>query len=119
MLKEKIENYLLSLTSDEIIPIHNRYCGYDKRMYDYVYFMEDLPILVSTKGKDALTLLKEMKYVKSSDRYLRFDGYGNVVSFDNWFDVFSVNDIVEYIVKNDCDLGNINIADILEKEVAY
>lgn len=115
MLKKQIITYLESLTSDEIIPIHNRYCEYNNQMDDYVYYMEDLPELIKTEGKNAREILSELKNINSNDRYLRINGLGFIESFNDWFDVFSVWDIAEYVVRTLSDLDNLNIEAIIDE----
>ena len=101
---------------DELIEIHNAYCEKVNYTDDMIYSMSMLNEFYY--GKDPLDIILDAYNgaFNPNDNWFRWNGYGNLEStdrpIDNWIDI---DEIADYIVENDEDLGNKDIRDLLDE----
>lgn len=89
------------MTTDEFIHFYNAYLDENHYQEDKIYFLEDIDeILGDIKPSEVLQLFANGIY-NSSDDYFRFDGYGNIVTMDEFdvLDHIDVNNITEYLLE--------------------
>ena len=113
---EKIREYLSGLSTSELVAIHNEYCDRAKYPDDTVYSMNDFDEIM--EGFKPWEVARAAFYgdFRPCDDYFRFNGYGNLVSFDWWEDENSGIDldaIAAHIDETENDFGNDEICEIL------
>ena len=89
------------MTTNEFIHFYNAYLDENHYQEDKIYFLEDIDeILGDIKPSEVLQLFANGIY-NSSDDYFRFDGYGNIVTMDEFdvLDHIDVNNITEYLLE--------------------
>lgn len=89
------------MTTNESIHSYNAYLDENRYQEDKIYFLEDIDeILGDIKPSEMLQLFANGIY-NSSDDYFRFDGYGNIITMDEFdvLDHIDVNNITEYLLK--------------------
>ena len=98
----------------------NQYCSDSGRTDDEImnFDYEDADELIMMFGGSAESLLRAMFYgdVRFSDGFCRVDGYGNMETFDNINDFAYWDELVDYVVDNDYDLGEEWIREILDEQ---
>lgn len=98
----------------------NQYCSDSGRTDDEImnFDYEDADELIMMFGGSAESLLRAMFYgdVRFSDGFCRVDGYGNMETFDNIDDFAYWDELVDYVVDNDYDLGEEWIREILDEQ---
>ena len=117
MLNKKIQitEILKSMDEKELLALYNRYC---ERMSDWdglIYKMTEFNDMMD--GYNPLRLADSICYGKFSvwHTYFKFNGRGNLESFDNLDGVIDIDDLVDYIINNDESFGNAEIQSILER----
>lgn len=115
---EKIMDLLREECPEEIMWFHNTYC--ERNHYDnYIYSMRDVEEML--EGCSLRRVLRKVahKDFNIRDRFFQITATSlRFVSFDDINDGDQVyfDDIVQYIIDNDDDLGDVCIRDILEEE---
>ena len=114
--REEVLEMLRDMDNWELIGVHNQYC--DKASYadDMIYDMSMLNEFYY--DKDPLDILRDAYNgaFNPNDDWFRWNGYGNLEStdrpVDDWIDI---DEIADYIVENDEDLGSKDIRDLLDE----
>ena len=114
---EKIMDLLNEEAPEEIMWLHNAYC--ERNHYDdYIYLMDDAEEML--EGCSLRRVLRKVahKDFNIRDRFFRVTTTLRFESFDDIEDGDQVyfDDIAQYIVDNDDDLGDVCIREILEEE---
>lgn len=112
----KIREYLSGLLTSELVVIHNEYCDRAEYPDDTVYSMNDFDEIMS--GSEPWEVARSCFYgdFRPCDDYFRFNGYGNLVSFDWWEDDNSgidVDAIAHYADDNEEDFDDDGLSEIL------
>lgn len=116
--EEKIIDFLTEVEIEELLTIHNEYCG-TVSSENYIMYMEEFDDYMEgfTPLDIALTIFNGD--FNPNDDYFTFNGYANLVSIhesdlqDYYIYVF---DIARHCTENDDDLGNETIREILDEE---
>lgn len=118
-MKEKIREYIESLTNEEKRNLWNEYCNDSNRTDDWIYDMLEFDDINEGKTPSDIALSICYGDFRATDNYFWFDGYGNFESSD-WIDdnscPFCIDELIDYIIENDNDLYDDNIREILEEE---
>lgn len=113
---EKIMDLLKEEGPETLMWLHNTYC--DRNHYDdYIYAMNDVEEML--EGCSLRRVLRKVahKDFNMRDRFFQIEDIaGKFVSFDDIGDQMYFDDIVQYIIDNDDDLGDVCIREILEEE---
>ena len=111
--REEVLEMLRDMDNWELIGIHNEYCGKVNYVDDRIYAMDELNEWYS--DKDPLDILRDAYNgaFNPNDDWFRWNGYGNLESTDRPEDWMDLDDIADYIVENDEDLGSKDIRDLL------
>lgn len=116
-MEEKIKSIIEEMDDDDKIALWNGSCyecGYDG---DEIYSMDEFDEIM--EGYSPLDIVQKTYYGKNfepSDAYFCFDGYANLVSFDDVDDEgspFYIDDLVDRIVRDENAFGNDEIAAVL------
>lgn len=117
---EKIKAAIEEMNTAEVIDLHNRYCDENNDPDDTIYSMEDFDELMS--GQKPWEIARATYFGKRfnpCDDWFRFNGYGNLESFDFAPGCNSgvyPSDIADYIDRSDDALDNDTIQDILDED---
>jgi hypothetical protein len=113
-LRAEIESYISNLSDGDKIWLWNNYCD-ETNSIDYnVYSMDDLDeILADMKPWDAIRAAFYGDF-NPNHNYWRFNGYGNLESFDYADDYVDVDEMVDYIIE-DNDLDDDRIRALLDE----
>lgn len=114
--KELITTALENMDTIDLISVHNEYLdnvnGYDDRIYSMDEFNEQF------EGMDAERIANCVhfgEYIPHAE-YFKFDGYGNIQSL-YYYQVTEhiyIDEIADYILKNNDDLYNADIRSALD-----
>ena len=117
----RIEKALEEMFPEDLLMLHNEYCEANNCVDDYVYFMDDFDEIMG--GMKPWEIARATFYgnrFNPCDDYFYFNAYGNLESLqyadDANGEVIFTGDIAEYITRTGDDLGNDEIAEILEEE---
>lgn len=114
---EKIREAIDEMHGAEIVDLHNEYCDAANYPDDHIYSMEDFDEIMS--GMTPWEIVRAAYYSGKfcpARGWFWFNGYGNLESDDFVPDIIDMDAIAKYIDENDDDLGNSDIADILEAD---
>lgn len=115
MLEERLTNYIEGMTISEQFSIFREYCeciGYYDDCPEYTENIDDYYY-----GMKPTEIIRRYGDVNLDWDYYYIDGYGDACEWDGIETNSSIEEVVDYIINNDNDLGNADIRDILEEEV--
>lgn len=115
---EKIKAALDEMSTAELIGIHNEYCYAADYLDDHIYSMDEFDDIMSGQSPWEIARCAYYGDFCPAHDYFWFNGYANLCSADFEPDIISTEDIAQYIDDNDDDLGNDDIAEILEGDEA-
>lgn len=117
--REEVLEMLRDMDDYELVAIHNGYCNEANYVDDKIYSMSEFDELYyCMDGKSPLDVIRDAfnGSFNPNDDWFRWNGYGNLEStdrpIDDWVDI---DDIADYIVENDEDLGDKDIRDLLDE----
>lgn len=104
---EAITEWLENLSDSELIEVHNEYCR--KNSYEDEIYSNDEDFFNTFFSNDVLKAVQATNYgsYKYTDKYVQFNGQGNLNSSNSAEDLVSISDIARAI----CD-GNFEPDDI-------
>lgn len=130
MKKERILEVVKGMEDGDIINLWNEYCSdanrYDDEIMD-AYTMEEW-----SKNEEVTNVLNRF-YFGSDDglegtsanpnrNYFKFDGYGNIISFDYIYNSYTeefsyifIDELIDHIIENENAFGVDEIEEILEE----
>lgn len=118
-MEERIKEIIEEMSTYGAITLWNGYCDLANRMDDRIYYMDDFNKTMN--GREPLDIAKTCYFgvFNPIHELFWFDGYANLESGD-WIDgersPFYIDELVDYIIENEEDFGNDNIAEVLEGE---
>ena len=118
-MEERIKEIIEEMSTEDKIALWNEYCDSANRTDDWIYSMEEFDEQCS--GMTPTEIAQSILYgdFRINDNYFWFNGYANLES-DNWIEgeksPFYIDELVDYIVENEEDFGNDDIAEVLEGE---
>lgn len=115
---EKIKEFLEELGTADIIMLHNQYCEESNNMDDYIYNMEEFDEIMQgmTPWEVARACFYGHEFCPAHD-YFRFNGYANLESFDyapGGNSGVYISDLAEFIDREENDLDNDDLLEILD-----
>lgn len=102
----------------EIVTLHNNLCEKEDRMDDMVFLMDEFDEEMEAANPWEVARACFYGDFRPYDTFFRFNGYGNIVSFDyisSDDSGISLIDIAKYVVEHDDPLDNEEILNILEE----
>ncbi len=99
-----ITDYLNSLDGSETVAIHNQYCQSINDGDNEIYTNDEefFEVFFSNKVMEAVRATSYGEYNFQHD-YVKFNGYGNLITFDNPSDEVSLSEIAERILEHPQD----------------
>ena len=119
MKEKRIKEIIENMSEEDKISLWNNYCSNASTSEYWIYQMEEFDEIMS--GREPLDIARTCYFggFNPTHEYFWFNGYGNLES-DNWIDgeksPFYIDELVEYIVENEENFGNDEIAEVLEGE---
>ena len=108
-LYDELYSIIDNMDSSELTYTWNTYCDEADYADDYLYSMEDIDeILDGQKPWDILRMAFYGNF-NPTDKYFRFDGYGNLASYNYLTGVIEIDDMIDHIIERDSDLGSDDI----------
>lgn len=118
-MEERIKEIIEEMSTEEKIELWDNYCNADNRYDDWIYFMEEFDGIMEGKNPWEITRACYFGDFNPTHEYFWFNAYGNLESED-WIDgeksPFDIDELVYYIIENEEDFGNGDIAEALEGE---
>lgn len=132
MKKTNLINLFKEMNESDLISVWNEYCRevnlYDDEIMD-AYELEEWV----NNSSDAMNILNRFYFGSDEERegtsanpnrnYFAFNGYGNIISFDYIYNQYSdkfyyidVDDLADYIIKNENAFYNDDIQIFLDEE---
>lgn len=130
-MEKKIREIITALDDSEIITLWNEYCYASNRYDDEIFDDYQLEEMINNSNEGGLYWVNRFFFgsddystegsANPNRSYFRFDGYGNIESFDyvynNYTDTFNhvyEDELIDYMIENSESFGNDEIAEILE-----
>lgn len=104
-VKDKEDEILEDLHSKEKLDYYNRYCDYNNDFNSIIYPNDD-NFLKTVFNSDVVALAKAITYgdYKYNDKYVKFNGYGNLQSYNGLQaaleDNFEDSEIMDFILED-------------------
>ena len=112
-MRDEVLEMLRDMNDNDLVAVHNEYCGKVRYDDDRIYYMEELDELMY--GMKPMDILREARDVNTNDDWIRWNGYGNLESTDCPEDWMELDEIADYIVENDDALRNDDIRDLMDE----
>lgn len=118
-MEERIKEIIEEMSTEDKVELWNEYCDSEYRFDDRIYSMEEFNEIMS--GREPLDIAMTCYFgdFDPTHKYFWFNGYANLESaygIDGEKSPFYIDDLVDYIVENEEDFGNDDIAEVLEGE---
>ena len=104
------------MSTAELVNVHNAYCDAANYMDDYIYSMDEFDEIMGNQSPWEIARCAFYGDFCPAHDYFWFNGYANLCSADYQPEIINTEDIAEYIDKNDDDLGDADLAEILDGE---
>lgn len=114
--KQAIIDIINNMSDDEMVCIWNNYLDETNYSDNRIYSVDEIDeILCDTKPWEILRMGFYGDY-RPCDAFFKFDGYGNLKSFDYPSDEIYADEIAEYCIDKDEDFDSDEIREILDEE---
>ena len=114
--KQKLVDYINGTDIEEKIALHNTYCAAANYMDDYIYTMDELEEILEGVDKWQLVRMVQFGDFDFTKEFWGFNGYGNLVSYNEWELPIYASDIASYVLLREDSLGNDEIQEMLDEE---
>ena len=114
--KQKIVEYIDSMSVDKKIALHNTYCDAANCVDDFIYTMDEMEEILEGVDKWELVRMVQFGEFDCTKDFWGFNGYGNLDSYNAWELPIYAEDIADYILLKEDSLGNDEIQKILDEE---
>lgn len=122
MTREELRDELINLLAEDelgesdLLDVYNTYCGEINDYDSTIYYNDEDELEMVFNGQSSYYVLCRAFYgeYKLGDYFFKFDGYGNLYSFNRLSDVIDAEMIADWILDNDTDLGNSEIRELLD-----
>jgi len=107
-----IVEYLENLSDDELKYVHNQYCQHNSYSDDEIYDNDDdfFDTFFADRPADAVRSAFFGDY-RHGDYYVKFNGYGNLVSANRLSEFIDIGDIANDILENESEYDNIELTE--------
>lgn len=130
-LKERIIDLFKEMNEEEVISVWNEYCREVNKFDDEIMDDYELEEWVNNSG-DTMNILNRFFFGSDEERegtsanpnrnYFKFNGYGNIISFDYIYNQFTdefyyidADELAEYIAENEEAFYNDEIQEIIDE----
>lgn len=114
--KERIKELLSEIDDADLLYIHRNYCDLANYPDNVIYDMGEFDEIMA--GFEPWEIAQKCFFgdFRPCDKYFWFDGYANLRSSDWLGDWIDTEDIAEFCDRNDEDLSDKRIREILDEE---
>lgn len=130
-LFDKIRDYLTGLDDAELVSVWNEYTHNTNNFDDEIFDYDTMEEIIESSSEGGLYWVNRFFYgsddyseegsANPNRNYFRFNGYGNIISFDyiynsytDKFNHIEVDDMIDYIIENNDSLYDDGIQEILD-----
>ena len=113
---EKIKSALDEMSTAELVNVHNAYCDAANYMDNYIYNMDEFDEIMSGQSPWEIARCAYYGDFCPAHDYFWFNGYANLCSADYQPEIIIIEDIAQYVDDNNDDLGNYDLAEILDED---
>ena len=110
---ERINEILENMDTAELLAVHNEYCQRNNYYDDEIFEMWEINDFLSGTAEEILNGIVPDSF-NINNNYFRVTIYG-IESFDYPDDYICIEDIARYIDRTENNLGNSDIAEILDE----
>ena len=114
--RDKLIEYINGTGIEEKIALHNTYCDAANCMDDCIYTMDEMEEILDGVDKWELVRMIQFGDFDFKKEFWGFNGYGNLDSYDALELPIYAEDIADYILSEEDNLGNDEIQEILDGE---
>ena len=114
--RQKLVDYINGMGVEEKIALHNAYCDAANCMDDCIYSMDEMEEILDGVDKWELVRMVQFGDFDCTKNFWGFNGYGNLVSYNEWELPVYAEDIADYVLWKEDSLGNDEIQEILDEE---
>ena len=114
--REKLIDHINGMSVEEKIALHNAYCDATNCMDDCIYATDDMEEVLDGVGKWELVRMVQFGNFDCTQDFWKFNGYGNLVSYNAWELPIFAEDIADCILSEEDSLGNDEMQEILDDE---
>ena len=118
-MEERIKEIIEEMSTEDKIALWNEYCDSVNKFDDRIYSMEEFDEIMN--GREPWDIVRTCYFgdFNPTHEYFWFNGYANLESdydIDGEKSPFYIDELIDYIVENEEDFGNDEIAEVLEGE---
>jgi hypothetical protein len=99
LLKAKVAEIISDLDDWDLLDLHNEYCRANNYYDDEIFDMAMIDDLLYEAKPSKILMMAYYGDFNPNHGYFRFDGYGNLDSFDFLRDVVDCEEIAEFVVE--------------------
>ena len=118
-MRERIKEIIEEMSAEDKVILWNKYCDSKHNFDDHIYSMEEFNEIMYGREPWDIVRICYFDNFNPTHTYFWFNAYENLESND-WIDgaasPFYIDELVAYIVENEEDFRNDEIAKILEEE---
>lgn len=113
---DAITEYLDGLGDSELIEVHNEYCR--ENSYEDEIYSNDAEFFNTFFSNDVIKAVQATSYgsYKYSDKYVQFNGQGNLDSSNDAEELVSISDIANAIYNDNFEPSDIELIEEQEEE---
>lgn len=113
---EAITEYLNGLSDSDLIELHNDYC--QQNSYEDEIYSNDEDFFNTFFSNDVLKAVQAVSYgsYNYTDKYVQFNGQGNLDSSNSAEDLVSISDIASAILNDNFEPSDIELIEEEEEE---
>lgn len=130
-LYDILRDHFTGLDDDKIVSIWNEYIHENNLFDDEIFDYDTMEEIIENSSEGGLYWVNRFFYgsddysnegsANPNRNYFRFNGYGNIISFDyiynSYTDTFNhieIDDLIDYIIENNANLFDDDIQEILD-----
>lgn len=116
MKKEDILEILQELDDETLRAVWNEYCDEDNMFDDHIYENDEFNEIFQNRSPEDIAQVICNGDFSINDEYFTFDGYGNLESSSNVNNLIYIEDLANFILRNDETFNIDELGELLEEE---
>jgi len=114
-LKAALAQIIENLSNNDLIALHNETCVNNDDNENEISLMDEIEDRYDFTGKDLITILDDLELVNISDKYLAYNEYGWLQSYNDLKEITYVSDMVNALIEYNMITDNAEINEFLKK----
>lgn len=116
MRKENILEILQELDDETLLTVWNEYCDEDNMFDDHIYWNDEFNEVFQNRFPEDIAQVICNGEFSINDEYFTFNGYGNLKSSSNVNNLICIEDLVNFILRNNETFNIDELGELLEEE---